>query len=112
MQYLPPATKLGQGNIFRSVCQEFCSQEGSDPLHPGMHTPRDQRQAPPTPVGADPIPPGPEAGTPHPPGAVHDGRYGQQAGGTHPNGMQSCNVLSQFPDSLLVSSSESLQGCC
>ena len=26
--FLPPATKLGQGNIFRSVCQEFCSQEG------------------------------------------------------------------------------------
>ena len=24
--YLPPATKLGQGNIFTSVCQEFCSQ--------------------------------------------------------------------------------------
>ena len=23
---LPPATKLGQGNTFRSVCQEFCSQ--------------------------------------------------------------------------------------
>ena len=23
---LPPATKLGQGNIFRSVCQEFCSR--------------------------------------------------------------------------------------
>ena len=23
-----PATKLGQGNIFRSVCQEFCSQGG------------------------------------------------------------------------------------
>ena len=28
---LPPATKLGQGNIFRSVCQEFCSQGGSGP---------------------------------------------------------------------------------
>ena len=27
----PPATKLGQGNIFRSVCQEFYSQGG------GMH---------------------------------------------------------------------------
>ena len=26
--FLPPATKLGQGNIFRSVCQEFCSQGG------------------------------------------------------------------------------------
>ena len=23
---LPLATKLGQGNIFRSLCQEFCSQ--------------------------------------------------------------------------------------
>ena len=34
------------------------------------------------------------AGTPprqvHPPGAVHAGRYGQQAGGTHPTGMHSC----------------------
>ena len=25
-----------------------------------------------------------------PPGAVHAGRYGQQAGGTHPTGMHSC----------------------
>ena len=25
---LPPATKLGQGNNFRSVCEEFCSQRG------------------------------------------------------------------------------------
>ena len=25
---LPPATKLGQGNIFRSVYQEFCPQGG------------------------------------------------------------------------------------
>ena len=26
----------------------------------------------------------------HTPGAVHAGRYGQQAGGTHPTGMHSC----------------------
>ena len=26
--FLPPATKLGQGNIFRSVCQQFCPQGG------------------------------------------------------------------------------------
>ena len=26
--FLRPATKLGQGNILRSVCQEFCSQRG------------------------------------------------------------------------------------
>ena len=25
---LPPTTKLGQGNIFRSMCQEFCSWGG------------------------------------------------------------------------------------
>ena len=25
---LPPAAKLGQGNIFRSVCQEFCPRGG------------------------------------------------------------------------------------
>ena len=49
---LPPATKLGQGNIFRNVCQEFCSH----------------------------------------PGAVHAGRYGQQAGGTHPTGMHTCHL--------------------
>ena len=42
---------------------------GSAPLHAGIH-PQDQRQAPPS--------------------AVHAGRYGQQAGGTHPTGMQSC----------------------
>ena len=28
MLLLPPATKLGQGNIFRSVCQEFCPWGG------------------------------------------------------------------------------------
>ena len=28
LRLLPPATKLGQGNIFRSVCQQFCPQGG------------------------------------------------------------------------------------
>ena len=53
VRYLPPATKLGQGNIFRSVCQEFCSH----------------------------------------PAAVHAGRYGQQAGGTHPTEMHTCQII-------------------
>ena len=49
---LPPATKLGQGNIFRSVCQEFCSQEGrSAPLHAEIHPPGPD---PPSPPGPDP----------------------------------------------------------
>ena len=35
---LPPATKLGQGNIFRSVCQEFCPQGRGDVRgRRGMH---------------------------------------------------------------------------
>ena len=42
----------------------------------------------------DTAPLGPEAGTPPPgadtPTAVHAERYGQQAGDTHPTGMQSC----------------------
>ena len=35
---LLPAVKLGQGNIFRSVCQEFCPQVGgvSRPTPRGM----------------------------------------------------------------------------
>ena len=28
LEFLPPATKLGQSNIFRSVCQELCSPGG------------------------------------------------------------------------------------
>ena len=57
--FLPPATKLGQGNIFRSVCQEFCSQEGSATLHAGIHPlpTRDQKQAPPLPLRGDTPPP-------------------------------------------------------
>ena len=63
----------------------------SAPVHAGIHTPpRDQRQTPPssrhhpleqTPARED-NPPAPEA--------VHAGRYGQQAGGTHPTGMNTC----------------------
>ena len=38
---IPPATKLGQGNIFSSVCQEFCSQGGAylGRYPPGRYTP-------------------------------------------------------------------------
>ena len=84
---------LGQGNIFSSVCQEFCSQGGLPQCMLGYHhhptplpsragTPKDQ---------ALPL----EPGTP-PPCAVHAGRYGQQAGGMHATGMQSsCSDISR-----------------
>ena len=35
-------------------------------------------------------------GTRHPPSAVHAGIYGQQAGGMHPTGMQSCSTWFLF----------------
>ena len=84
---------LGQGNIFSSVCQEFCSQEGvpgqvhppPQQVHPRAGTPLRAGTPPPqgryTPLGR------------YPPRAVHAGKYGQQAGGTHPTGMHSCLKL-------------------
>ena len=104
---------MEQGNIFISICQEFCSpwagtprdQVPSGTRYPPLdQVPPDQvhPQGPGTPLGPGTapgqvhpqagIPPGP--GTPLGPGtppiAVHAARYGQQAGGTHPTGMHSC----------------------
>ena len=56
---LPAATKLGQGNIFTSVCQEFCPRGG------GIHPPD---QAPPDQAPPDQAPPGPGPPGPGPPG--------------------------------------------
>ena len=91
---------LGQGNIFRSVCQEFCPQGGSASVNVGIPLPHPPDQAPPW----DQAPPTGQAppGTRHLPsrhqsGAEHAGRYRQQAGGTHPTGMHSCLLVSTFP---------------
>ena len=103
---------LGQGNIFRSVCQEFCPQGGvclsacwDTHTHPlGVDTPPIADTPPPPsqhPLGADtprsrhlPGSRHPPEQTPprsrHPPATEHAGRYGQCTGGTHPTGMQSC----------------------
>ena len=65
---------LGQSNIFSSVCQEFCSRGGVCLSACWDTTPWEQ------------APPLDQA----PPCAVYAGRYGQQVGGMHPTGMQSC----------------------
>ena len=66
---LPPATKLGQSNIFTSVCQEFCPRGGVCP------------------IACWDTPPEPEVDTPR-----HSAcwQIRQQAGGTHPTGMHTC----------------------
>ena len=83
--------------IFSEVCVRNSVHGGGLPHCMLWYTPTpsppDQRQAP-----WDQTPP--QTGTPRdqthspwdktPPNAVHAGRYGQKAGGTHPTGMQSC----------------------
>ena len=101
--YLPPATKLGQGYVFTRVCNSVHKGGGGCLPHCMLgytHVPWDQRQAAPPPP--DQAPNGswhhPEPATP---GPVHAGRYGQQAAGMHPTGMQSCSKIfpgfSKFP---------------
>ena len=92
----------GQGNIFAPVCHSVhrgglphCIL-GYTPPGPEVGTPREQaspwEQTPhweQNVLGANTPPP--RSRYPHPT-AVHAGRYGQQAGGTHPTGMQSCFI--------------------
>ena len=67
------------------VCLSSCWDTLSQTRHPpGPDTSPDQNPPPPkeqTPCGT------------RPPKAVHGGRYGQQAGGTHPTGMHTCFTI-------------------
>ena len=97
------------------MCQEFCPWGGLTQCMLGYHHPPASRHPPgksepPPPQQGDPLtrqtpkqgdsplarrPPwqgDPPTGKADPPTpcAVHAGRYGQQAGGMHPTGMQSC----------------------
>ena len=67
-QLLPPANEVWGKVIFSVACVKKSVHGGSASVHAGIPPP-----------GAD-----------TPPCAVHAGRYGQQAGGMHPTGMQSC----------------------
>ena len=75
----------------------FCSQgKWQTPPPPGADIPREQTPPgsnTPTPRADTPGADTPQEQTPpgaDPPCAVHAGRYGQQAGGTHPTGMHTC----------------------
>ena len=87
---------LGQGNFFCVIL--FTG--GSASVHIGIPPPD---QAPPwsrpPPSRHPPSRHPPGAGGPReqtPPCAVHAGRYGQQAGGMHPTGMQSCLCVTLY----------------
>ena len=81
MVFLPPATKLRQGNVFTPV---ILFQGGVCHNPPKTNPP-----APGRPPWADtPLDRHPQADNPPPAHCIHG--YGQQAGGTHPTGMHSC----------------------
>ena len=108
---LPPANEVWGKVIFSEACVKNSVHRGGVCLIACWDTPPpDQRQVPPgnrppssradtprTDIPAEQTPPEqthPPEQTPWqqtpPPRAVHAGRYGQQAGGTYPTGMQSC----------------------
>ena len=78
-KFLPPATKLRQGNVFTPVCHS---------VHGGMRA-------------SMPPPPGTHSRGSHPPWACRfppppdTMRYGQWAGGTHPTGMHTFDSKDQ-----------------
>ena len=103
---LPPATKLGQGDVFTGVCDSVKGGSASEHAGipppqtrhpPGKRPPQEQTSPGGDPPGAEPPGsrppgPGPREETPrsrHPPVQSMLG-YGQHAGSTHPTGMQSC----------------------
>ena len=72
-QFLPPANEVCEGYVLTGGCLPM---RGVYPIACW-----DTPQTPPSP-GADPP-------------AVHAGRYGQQAGGTHPTEMHTC-IITHF----------------
>ena len=78
-----------KNSVHRGVCRIACW----NPPWDQRQTPWDQRQTLPE-QEADPmVPEADPSWEQTPPGAVHAGRYGQRAGGTHPTGMQTCQQI-------------------
>ena len=100
---------LGQGYIFTPVflftAEQYLGRYPPPPdqVHPpGSGTP--PNQVPSLGPGTPPEP-GALPGTRCTPRAVHGGRYGQQAGGTHPTGMHSCVIyvgINEFEKSIVT----------
>ena len=111
-----PKRSFGQGNIFTSVCQEFCPQGGGyltrnppqdpagTPPGPGRYTPRDQTppgpDTPPDQAGSPPGPDPPGPGRyPPPPGTADFGirsMFGQYASYWNVFLLKNCNAIWNF----------------
>ena len=80
VMFLHVSVILFTGGVCLSACWDTPPWDQTRPP-PGPDTPRTRPTQDQTSIGLDP--------PPHP-AAVHAGRYGQQAGGTHPIGMHTC----------------------
>ena len=94
---LPPANEVCKGYVFTCVCVPTRGSTWAGTSPDRFTTPQQ------VPLGRYPLAgTASQAGNPPsmytpgqvPPGALHAGRYGQQAGGTHPTGIHSCCFLS------------------
>ena len=94
--YLPPANEVWGKVIFSVACVKNSVHRGDLPqCMLGYHS--RSRHPPPSPEQSLPPQEQTPLGSRHPPeqtspGAVHAGRYRQQAGSIHPTGMQSCLI--------------------
>ena len=86
---LPPANEVCEGYVFTPVCHSV-HRGVSASVHAGIPHPPGSR---PSMARQSPLARQTHPGKADPPCAVHAGRYGQQAGGMHPTGMQSCFCL-------------------
>ena len=92
-----PQTKLREGYVFTGVCDSVHKGGVLPHCMLGHHPPSWQGRPP---WQGDP--PGKETplGKADPPCTVHAGGYGQQAGGMHPTGRQSCKITVFTPNAL------------
>ena len=79
---LPPTNEVWGKVIFSVACVKNSVDRGAASVPAGIPPPPPARQ---TPLARQT-----PSGKADPPCEVHAGRYGQQAGGMHPTGMQSC----------------------
>ena len=88
---LPPANEVSEGYVSTGVC---LSRGGVCPIACWDTLPPPGADKPP-PRSRHPLPGSRHPPPPHP-RAVYAGRYGQQAGGTHPTGMHTCFIHCEY----------------
>ena len=102
MSIIFTARKQSLRSLCFYTCLSFCSQGGGASQHAVGQTPQKKPGRPPPRKKPGRLPPGrhspgrnlEDPRKTYPPGAVHAGRYEQQAGSTHPTGMHTCLFIS------------------